>query len=275
MSTKKPDLKADLEDLLLGGEDSEKSISQILRDEPVTIGTPDQTELLQKKHEKALADKRKREMPKEVSKPEAIVSEQPAPRAPAFVMPSSPAIAQSRIQQLESEVDSLRSENQKNDATLSALRTQVDEMSKRLIEWEKRYKDMIQKKDLELELAREELGHKTTKLEETTKQLEELESRFEGEFHRIRVRERELQNRLDILKHEGNALLRHKDESILELKRVIEKLNYDMENYRKKNQGVFNEVEAQQDRMKRAMKALRVAISLLDGEEEKPLKKAE
>ncbi len=135
---------------------------------------------------------------------------------------------------------------------------------------------MAEKKDLELQLAREDLGYKTKKLDEMTKQLEELESRFEGEFRRIRVRERELQNRLDIMKHEGGAIVRHKDELILDLKRQIEKLNYEMENYRKKNQGVHGQVEAHQDRMKRAMKALRVAVSLLDGEDEKaPLKKAE
>ncbi len=266
MSTKKSDLKSELADLLLNDEDAESSISKVLNTEPVTIGAPDETHALQIKHEKAIEQKNKHDSFK---KP-AIVEE--LPLAP---MPVAGAVAQSRIDQLELEVDRVRKENEKLEATANASKSQVDEMSKRLLEWEKRYKDTTERKDLDLQLAREELGHKGTRLEEATKQLEELESRFEGEFHRIRVRERELQNRLDILKHEGSAVVRHKDELILELKRQIEKMNYEMESFRKKNQGVYGQVEAQHDRMKRAMKAMRVAVSLLDGEEEKPLKKAE
>lgn len=274
MSTKKSDLKSELTDLLLGSDDPEKSDSAILKDDPVTIGTPDQTELLRQKHLKAIEDQnRKKEATAMLPKDVPIVSsrESGPPRTP-----SSPAAAQSRIEYLEEELDKMRSENQKQEVTTAALRAHSEEMSLRLIEWEKRYKDMSEKKDLELSQAREDLVHKTNRLDQMIKQNEELESRFEGEFRKIRVRERELQNRLDILKHEGNAVVRHKDELILELKRQIEKVNYEMENFRKKNQGVYNQVENQQDRIKRAMKALRVAVSLLDGEEEKaPLKKAE
>lgn len=269
MSTKKSDLKSDLTDLLLGNEDSEKSISQVLNSEPVTIGSPDQTEIFQKKREKAIEDRLKKEPKKKEEFPSRSSGEIIPPPS------SSPAAAQSRIEQLEKEIDALRSENQKLDSSSSAFRAQVEEMSKRLIDWEKRYKEMSERKDLDMQLAREELGHRTTKLEQVTKHFEELESRFEGEFHRIRVRERELQNRLDILKHEGSAVVRHKDDLILDLKRQIEKLNYEMENFRKKNQGVYSQVESQQERIKRAVKALRVAVSLLDGGEEKPLKKAE
>jgi hypothetical protein len=275
MSTKKSDLKSELTDLLLGNDDPEKSDSQILKDDAVTIGTPDQTELLRRKHAKAIEDQsRKKEVIPSLLKEVPVISSRD-PNAPARA-PSSPAAAQTRIEYLEEELDKMRSENQKHEATTSALRAHSEEMSARLIEWEKRYKDMSEKKDLELQLAREDLGHKTRRLDEMNKQNDELESRFEGEFRKIRVRERELQNRLDILKHEGGAVVRHKDELILDLKRQIEKLNYEMENFRKKNQGVYNQVEAQHDRIKRAMKALRVAVSLLDGEEEKtPLKKAE
>src|SRR5262245_27499220 len=123
MSTKKSDLKAELTDLLLSNEDSEKSISQILKDEPVTIGAPDQTALLKKKHERALEEKKKREsgrLPEPRSRSSREIPHTPLSGVGAG--PSTPAVAQSRIEQLEQEVDSLRSENQKFDATTAALR---------------------------------------------------------------------------------------------------------------------------------------------------------
>lgn len=268
MSTKKSDLKSDLTDLLMGNEDLEKSISKALDSEPVTIGSPDQTELFRKKREKALQEQKDRESKKIETAPLDLP---PIPNR----TPSSSAAAQTRIEQLEAQVDGLRSENQKLETSSDALRAQVEEMSKRLVEWETRYRGMVEKKDLELQLSREEVGHRSTKLEQAQKHLEELELRFENEFKRIRVRERELQNRLEILKHEGGAVSRNKDDLILDLKRQIEKMGYEVDTFRKKNQSVYSQVEAQHDRIKRAMKALRVAVSLLDGQEDKVIKKAE
>jgi hypothetical protein len=239
MSSKKSDLKSDLTDLLLGDEDSGNSTSDVLHNEPVTIGAPDETEVRHKKRDLALEEQKKRDSKKPDFRPPREKPSAVPPTVPPLPPPSTPSVAQSRIEQLENENDSLRSENQKFEAVNEAHRAQLEEMSKRLIEWEKRYNTMIEKKDLELQLSREELGHRATKLEEAKMQLEELESRFEGEFYRIRVRERELQNRLDILKHEGGAIVRHKDDLVLDLKRQIEKLNYEMDSYRKKKSGHF------------------------------------
>ncbi|NJL25113.1 MAG: hypothetical protein HC902_08015 [Calothrix sp. SM1_5_4] len=99
---------------------------------------------------------------------------------------------------------------------------------------------------------------------------EELELRISTNIQKIRVRERELENRLELMKMENAALIRSKDELILELKRQIDQLNLELNNYRAKNQELNRLTTDKQEMLRRTVKALRLALSMLEGEEESP-----
>jgi predicted nucleic acid-binding Zn-ribbon protein len=95
-----------------------------------------------------------------------------------------------------------------------------------------------------------------------------LELRISTNIQKIRVRERELENRLELVKMESAALIRSKDEMILELKRNIDQLNLELTNYRNKNQELNRLTTDKQEMLRRTVKALRLALSMLEGEED-------
>src|SRR4029077_10296116 len=92
--------------------------------------------------------------------------------------------------------------------------------------------------------------------------------RISTNIQKIRVRERELENRLELVKMESAAVIRNKDEMILEHKRNIDQLNLELNNYRTKNQELNRLGNDKQEQLRRTVKALRLALSMLEGEEE-------
>jgi predicted nucleic acid-binding Zn-ribbon protein len=121
------------------------------------------------------------------------------------------------------------------------------------------------------------LQYKETEVGRARQKIEELEARLKSDFKKIRVRERELENRLELVKAEKTALLRAKDENILELKRKIDHLQSELDNYRGKVLELNKTIDANQEQFKRTVRALRLALSNLEVKEENvvPLKKAD
>src|SRR5690606_17266616 len=96
----------------------------------------------------------------------------------------------------------------------------------------------------------------------------EYEVRLSTNLQKIRVRERELENRLELVKVEGSALVRSKDEMILDMKRQIDQLNMELENYRNKGQELNQRLHEKQEMLRRTVKALRLALTMLEGGED-------
>ena len=98
--------------------------------------------------------------------------------------------------------------------------------------------------------------------------VEELENRLSQDMRRIRVRERELENRLELARLEKTALVRTKDESILELKRKIDNLESELETYRNKIVELHGRIESNQEQFGRTVRALRLALTNLESSDE-------
>lgn len=177
-------------------------------------------------------------------------------------------IAQTRILELEQELERLRLQNEELGAAGETLRRRADEL---LAENQKRESDMnftqsrFEQERSILQATKEALQRD---LEITRRKNEELELRISTNIQKIRVRERELENRLELVKMEGTALIRNKDEIILELKRQIDTLNLELNNFRAKNQELNRLTNDKQEMLRRTVKTLRLALSMLEGEEE-------
>jgi len=111
-------------------------------------------------------------------------------------------------------------------------------------------------------------------VEELKQKNSELELRISTNIQRVRVRERELENRLELMKVETKALIRSKDEMILDLKRQMDQLNLELNNYRVKSQDLNKQIAERQETLRRTVKALRLALSMMEGDDTAPLKKA-
>jgi predicted nucleic acid-binding Zn-ribbon protein len=176
-------------------------------------------------------------------------------------------IAQARINALEAEVDRLREENESLAAAGKTLKSKSDEMSIRAENSDRKLKEAYAIFDEEKEILKNAILAKDKMIYELSGKVEELEGRLATDLRKIRVRERELENRLELLKMESSALVRSKDEYILDLKRQVDQLTSETDNYRNKCQDLYKQIESSREQFKRTVRALRIALAGLEGHE--------
>jgi len=187
----------------------------------------------------------------------------------ALVQSENLRVAQQRIFELEQEVDRLRRENEQLAAAGETIGKRADELQSEN-EFKSRKLDEIKERMVsEKEILESSLKAKEREVKDYKMKVEEFEMRLSTNLQKIRVRERELENRLELLKMESTAMVRNKDEMILELKRQIDQLNHELENYRSKGQELMRQVDEKQETLRRTVKALRLALTLLEGGSDK------
>jgi hypothetical protein len=99
-----------------------------------------------------------------------------------------------------------------------------------------------------------------------TDEVEKVKERVRLDLRRIRVREKELENQLEILKKDSTALLVARDEKIVELKRKIDLLEFNMELVQEQYGKERNLTDALRQKLKDAAGAVKRAGGLLDQE---------
>jgi len=186
-------------------------------------------------------------------------------------------LAQQRVLELEREVEKYRQENEELASAGEIIRSRSEELTARIFALEKEKQEVYDSLQNELMIVKGTLQYKESEMGKARLKIEELEARLKSDFKKIRVRERELENRLELVKAEKSALLRAKDENILELKRKIVHLESELDNYRSKVLELNKTIDTNQEQFKRTVRALRLALSNLEVKEENvvPLKKAD
>jgi hypothetical protein len=186
-------------------------------------------------------------------------------------------IAQQRILELEKECEKFRQENEELASAGEIIRNRSEELTSRIFALEKEKQEISESLQNELMIVKGTLQYKENEVLRARQKIDDLETRLKSDFKKIRVRERELENRLELVKAEKTALLRAKDENILELKRKIDHVQSELDNYRDKVLELNKTIDLNQEQFKRTVRALRLALSNLEVKEENivPLKKAE
>jgi esterase/lipase len=98
---------------------------------------------------------------------------------------------------------------------------------------------------------------------------------LESNFRKIRVRERDLEHRIEIIKAESQSIAASKDRMILELKRQIDQISSELNHAKAQVQETFGQFKERQETARRAVRALRIALTVLEGEEDSGSRKAE
>lgn len=189
-------------------------------------------------------------------------------------------ISQKRITELERDLEKYREENEMLSSALEVAKRTAEEAQLRYSQSERERAELAQQSEGEIKIYRENLAERERQIQTLKKTVEELEYRLKSDLKRIRVRERELENRLELLRSEKGALLQTKDSMILELKRQVDFLNSEIDSYKRKFLGVHAKVEGQHEQIARTVRALRLALTNLEVNEPtnsqiNPLKKAE
>ncbi|MBX7230546.1 MAG: hypothetical protein K1X29_00535 [Bdellovibrionales bacterium] len=177
-------------------------------------------------------------------------------------------IAQNRILELEQEISRLRTENEQLGAAGETFRRLADELQSQSVGLQGKMDRSLEQKDHEIELLHKSLNRKEKEMITLKSKNEEFEVRLKTNIQKIRVRERELENRLELVKMESSALIRNKDEMILDLKRQLDQSHMELENYRDKGHELNKQLDHRQEKLRRTVKALRIALSMLEDEDD-------
>lgn len=173
-------------------------------------------------------------------------------------------LAQNRILELEKEVERLRQENELLFSAGDMAKKKSDELMDQLSQIERSKSDALQQAELELNIFKDSLQEKERDLRKSKVRVQELEGRLATDLKKIRVRERELENRIELARLERTTLLRSKDETLLELKRKIDFLNAELDQYKQKSAELNQKLEQGHEQMARTVRALRLALSNLE-----------
>lgn len=110
-----------------------------------------------------------------------------------------------------------------------------------------------------------------TKVREVTEQMEHLKERVRADIRKIRMREKELENRLEILKKDSESLIAARENKIIELKRKVDLLEFNMDLLQEQSQREKQNNSDLRERFSKAAQAMKVAGGLLGDENEDPV----
>ena len=144
------------------------------------------------------------------------------------------SVAQKRILDLEKDLDELRIENEKTQVAAEILYKKNQQLISENEAGVSKYSRQIDGMKTESQLLKESLDHKNRVIHDLELKNEEFDSHFNSRIQKIRTRERDLENKNEILKKESEVLLRSKNDNILALNRQIDQLKVELENFRKK-----------------------------------------
>lgn len=93
---------------------------------------------------------------------------------------------------------------------------------------------------------------------------EKLEQKVRIDFNQVKQREKELESKLELLSMDVDAQVQSRDQKILELRRKIDALEFNMENASIKEQKSLDDKHKLEDRLNKIMKTLRHSIQNLE-----------
>lgn len=170
-------------------------------------------------------------------------------------------------EQITAMEQTLRQERSKN----NELSHVVAEQSRSLQEFEERKQNelgAVKSENQELRYEAKAKSDKARLLEnqvrEAQEEIERIKERVRTDIRKIRVRERELENKLEILKKDSEALIGARESKIIELKRKLDLLEFNMDLLQDQLQRERENASAVKQKLAKAAQVVRVAGGLLD-----------
>ncbi|MFH1223597.1 MAG: hypothetical protein V1647_04570 [Pseudomonadota bacterium] len=189
--------------------------------------------------------------------------------------PSSPTPADTdylnKTELLEQRILMLEEENKKQAKIMSSQKKEIEEYRERIGKLDSENRKIIAelssaegnvRMDFEAQL------NKAAVIEEKYNTLaqnhEEMKAKVRKDIQKIRMREKELANKLDMIKNDSETLLAAKDHKILQLKQHIDNLEFEIESLKEKVTTFQDLAKENEEKAERVIKALRLSTSLLE-----------
>ena len=145
----------------------------------------------------------------------------------------------------------------------------------------------LDERKIELSIVRKKLNEEISELKDRLKlhderrlileeknrilsqELDKAGHRNKIDLKKVQMRERELEQKLELLKSDAETQIRHRDLKILELKRKIDAMEFDMESIQVQEKKSVESRYELEDKLDKAIKTLRNAITVLEDESDR------
>jgi len=176
--------------------------------------------------------------------------------------------AQGKIKNLEKDLANLRIETQELALAGSHFKALAEEREQRNKSLEAKVSELQSTSVEEKKILNSALEAKETKIGLLQERVESLEVELESKYNRLRVRERELESRLEILKQEQDAVASSKDDLILRVKKQNNALTADLDRARAQSQKSASLLQDKEDALRRTIKALKLSLTMLESQKQ-------
>jgi len=144
------------------------------------------------------------------------------------------------------------------------LKAELDEKRIELEIIRKRYEKQMQEMKYQLDLSND----KKSVLEEQNKKIEveyeKMNRNVKVDINKVRNHERDLEGKLEMLRSDAGMQIRNRDQKILELKRKIDTLEFDLDSIQVKERKTVHNKYALEEKMNKVINTLRGAIGDLE-----------
>lgn len=183
------------------------------------------------------------------------------------------AILSNQLKSARDQISQLERRLRDESGKAGELEHTVSEHQKRIEEFEKEKALALQGLQAEIDELRFQNKTKTdkarlleSKVTEATDEIERLKERVRTDIRKIRVREKELENKLEIVRKDSEALITARESKIMELKRKIDLLEFNIDLLQDQNAREKENSAQLRERLAKAAQVVRVAGGLLDSQ---------
>ncbi len=165
---------------------------------------------------------------------------------------------------LLAQIKSLKSETKELEQDNLTLKANLDEAKIEITILRKRH--MVELEDIKyrLTISEEKKAIADERARQSDARREKLEQKVRIDFNQVKQREKELESKLELLSMDVDSQVQSRDQKILELRRKIDALEFNMENASIKEQKSLDDKRKLEDRLNKIMKTLRHSIKNLE-----------
>ena len=167
-------------------------------------------------------------------------------------------------EELLKEIKNYKYEMKLNDQGQLGLRAELDEAKIEVSILKKRHSVERDEMKYRLRVSDEKKLYAEEKVKKLQKEFDRLQGKVRLDFNHVRQREKELEGQLELVKMDSESQVKTRDKKILERKRKIDQLEFNMENIVIREQKSRDDKVKLEERLEKMMKTLRGSIEVLE-----------
>lgn len=191
------------------------------------------------------------------------------------VLSSQLKVAHDHVTSLENELSEEKAKNTELSHLAHEQKQRIENFEKEKLTALESLQQEVQELNFQIKAKTDKVRLVENQLHELSNEMESLKERVRSDIRKIRVREKELENRLEIVKKDSEALIGARESKIIELKRKLDLLEFNMDLLQDQYSREKETSTKLRERLSKAAQVVRVAGGLLDSNPNKSIESLE